>query len=69
MPDFQIITVAYTNSTDPAVMKQLNDAASGAEFKKWLENGETYGFTDIKQSDVDAVNGYVALLMKHWGDK
>jgi hypothetical protein len=69
IPDFQIVTVAYTNSTDSAVMKQLKIAASSEEFQKWLANGETVGFTDIKRSDVDSVNGYVTLMMNRWGDK
>lgn len=69
VPDFQIITVAYTNSTDPAVLKQLKDAANSPDFRQWLAGTETLGTTTIMQKDVDVVNGYVDRLIKAWADK
>lgn len=67
--DFQIITVAYTNSTNPVVLNKLKQSAGSVEFSQWLAGSETLGNTNIVQQDVDVVNGYVTRLIEAWADK
>lgn len=68
VPDFEIITAVYTNSTDPLVMRRLRDAATSTDFRSYLASSEMSGITDITQADVDKVNRLVDRLVKHWGD-
>jgi hypothetical protein len=68
IPDFEIITAVYTNSTDPAVMRRLRDAAASTEFQSWLAASEMKSITMVTQSDVNRLNSLIDRLIRHWGD-
>lgn len=69
VPDFEIITVVYTNSADPAVLKQLKAAATNKDFVAWADESETKTNTKITNRDLENINGYVARLIYYWGDR
>ena len=68
IPDFEIVTVIYTNAKDPAVIQQLKNATKNAEFVKWIEGSETKTIVDPTQKDLDYINGYVTRLLTNWGN-
>jgi hypothetical protein len=69
IPDFEIITVAYTNSTDPEVLSRLKAAAKSAEFTAWLNNNESSANTAPTNQDLERINGFVSKMMAAWGTK
>lgn len=69
IPDFEIITVAYTNSTDPEVLSKLKAAATSPEFAAWLANNESTSNTQPNDQDLNRINTYVAKMIAVWGTK
>jgi hypothetical protein len=69
LPDFEIVTAVYTNSTDPTTLAQLQKAIKNPEFQNWLINSQNPSITDITVKDVEKVNRYVDRMVNSWGDK
>ena len=69
VPDFEIITLAYTNSTDPAVLARLRDAAKNPEFVSWLAASDTTGNSNPTEQDLIRVNNFVSKLINSWASQ
>lgn len=68
VPDFEIITLAYTNATDPMILSRLREAARNPKFLEYLASTETTANSNPTEQDLMRVNNFVSRLLYSWGN-
>jgi hypothetical protein len=68
VPDFEIITLAYTNSADPEVIARLREAARNPEFVSWMAASDTTANSNPTEQDLARVNNFVTKLINSWAN-
>lgn len=70
VPDFRIQVVVYTNSTDPAVIKRLENVQNNDKFAAFLKRTKNYPNWNVDtKAAVKDTSSYVDRLSKYWADK